>query len=84
MLTPDQKDVTMPSSNDHAPLLSVEEAATLLGQSRSSLYRSIHKGDLPLPLIRMSGRWRIPRRSVERLINGETGKSDVSPTGVES
>lgn len=53
------------------PLLSVEEAAELLGHSRSSLYRSIHKGDLPLPLLRISGRWRIPRRAVERLVAGE-------------
>jgi excisionase family DNA binding protein len=59
------------ASRANAPLLSVEEAAELLGQSRSSLYRSIHKGDLPLPLVRMSGRWRIPRRAVERLVAGE-------------
>ena len=52
------------------PLLSVEETAVLLGQSRSSLYRSIEKGDLPLPAFRISGRWRIPRRAVERLLDG--------------
>jgi excisionase family DNA binding protein len=51
--------------------LSVEEAAELLGQSRSSLYRAITKGDLPLPMFRMSGRIRIPRRAVERLIEGD-------------
>lgn len=55
----------------HKPLLSVEEAAILLGQSRSSLYRSIEKGDLPLPAFKLSGRWRIPRRAVERLLEGE-------------
>ena len=52
-------------------LLSVDEAAILLGTSHSSLYRAIKNGDLPLPLYRMSGRWRIPRRAVERLLDGE-------------
>jgi len=51
--------------------LSVEETAEMLGQSRSSLCRSIHKGDLPLPLLRIAGRWRIPRRAVERLVDGD-------------
>ncbi len=53
------------------PLLSIEEAAVLLGLSRSALYRSVEKHDLPLPLFRISGRWRIPRRAVERLLDGE-------------
>jgi hypothetical protein len=39
-----------------SPLVSVEEAAELPGYSRLSLYRSIHKGDLPLPLIRIASR----------------------------
>ncbi len=58
-------------ADPRSPLLSVAEAADLLGHSRSSLYRSIHKGDLPLPLLRISGRWRIPRRAVERLLDGD-------------
>jgi excisionase family DNA binding protein len=53
------------------PLLSVEETAILLGQSRSSIYRAIDKGDLPLPVVKISGRWRVPRRAVERLLEGE-------------
>jgi excisionase family DNA binding protein len=40
----------------HKPLLTVEEAAVLLGRSRSSLYRAIDRGDLPLPVYRMAGR----------------------------
>ena len=55
----------------HKPLLSVEEAADLLGRSRSSLYRSINRGDLPLPLYRISGRYCIPRRAVERFLDGD-------------
>ena len=53
------------------PLISVEEAAELLGQSRSSLYRSIARGDLPLPLVKINGRNRIPRVAVDRLAAGE-------------
>ncbi|MGH9069148.1 MAG: helix-turn-helix domain-containing protein [Acidimicrobiales bacterium] len=64
------------------PLLSVEEAAILLGQSRSSIYRSIARGDLPLPVFTINGRWRIPRRAVERLVAGEVDGPDRVATGV--
>lgn len=53
------------------PLVSIDEAAVLLGASRSSVYRSIERGDLPLPVFRINGRLRIARRAVERLIAGE-------------
>lgn len=53
------------------PLLSVEQTAILLGESRSAVYRSIEKGDFPLPVFRINGRVRIPRRAVERLIDGD-------------
>ncbi len=52
------------------PLLSVEEAAVLLGMSRDTLYRSIQRGDFPLPYFRINGRIRIPRRAVMRMIEG--------------
>ncbi|MHB1783856.1 MAG: helix-turn-helix domain-containing protein [Acidimicrobiales bacterium] len=61
---------TVRPSLAHKPLLSVEEVAILLGQSLSSLYRSIERGDLPLPVFKLSGRWRVPRRAVERLLEG--------------
>jgi excisionase family DNA binding protein len=63
------------------PLISVEQAAELLGQSRSSVYRAIAKGELPLPLLRIGGRYRIPRISVERLVDGQmTSKRSVEST----
>ena len=58
-------------SRPTGPLVSVDEAAVLLGASRSSVYRSIERGDLPLPVFRINGRLRIARRAVERLIAGE-------------
>ncbi len=62
---------TRDASLARKPLLSVGEVAVLLGQSRSSLYRAIEKGDLPVPVFKLAGRWRVPRRAVERLIDGE-------------
>ncbi len=53
------------------PLVSVEEAGLVLGLSRATMYRSIRKGDLPVPLLRISGRWRIPRRALERLVESD-------------
>ena len=53
------------------PLLSVEETAILLGETRSTLYRAVKAGTLPLPMFRIGSRIRIPRSAVERLIAGE-------------
>jgi predicted DNA-binding transcriptional regulator AlpA len=51
--------------------LSVREVAAMLGRSHSSLYRSIGKGRFPLPIITIGSCWRVPRRAVELLIDGE-------------
>jgi excisionase family DNA binding protein len=59
-----------PTSNSPKPLLSVEEVAVMLGETRSTLYRAIKAGDFPLPIFRIGRRIRIPRRSVERLLSG--------------
>src|ERR1035438_6035687 len=70
------------------PLLSVDDAAVLLGQSRSSIYRAIGRGDLPVPVFTINGRIRIARRSVERLLAGElplTAREEgVDETGAQS
>lgn len=60
------------------PLLSVEQTAALLGESRSAIYRSIERGDFPIPVFRINGRLRIARRSVERLLEGELPLPDVA------
>ncbi|MGH9079689.1 MAG: helix-turn-helix domain-containing protein [Acidimicrobiales bacterium] len=52
------------------PLLSVEEASVLLGETRSTMYRAVKAGTLPLPVILIGSRIRIPRAAVERLIEG--------------
>lgn len=58
-----------------AALLSVEEAAALLGVARDTVYRAIRAGTLPLPVYVIGKRMRIPRRAIERLFEGEV---DVS------
>lgn len=72
----------MPSKNERhrRPLLSVEEAAELLGQSRSSLYRAIERGDLPFPVFTINGRYRIALRSVELVIAGDLGGTNPAGT----
>ena len=51
--------------------LSIEEVAALLGEHRSTCYRSIERGDFPVPVVTINGRLRVPRRAVERLIADE-------------
>jgi excisionase family DNA binding protein len=43
------------------PLLSVEETAILLGETRSTLYRAVKARTIPLPAIWISERFRIHR-----------------------
>lgn len=61
-----------------APLVSVEEAAEILGQSRSSLYRAIERDDVPVPVFTINGRYRIARRSLERLVAGDVNGADAA------
>jgi excisionase family DNA binding protein len=50
--------------------LSIEEASVLLGISRATLYRSVQRGDFPVRVVHINGRLRVPRRSLERLMDG--------------
>lgn len=52
------------------PLLSIEETAILLGENRATCYRAVKSGNFPLPVWRIGGRLRVPRRAVERLLDG--------------
>jgi excisionase family DNA binding protein len=51
-------------------LMSVEEAAKLLGTSRATLYRAIKRGEMPLPLFTIGRRLRTPQAAVERSSRG--------------
>jgi excisionase family DNA binding protein len=58
------------------PLLSVAEAAVMLDIDRSTAYRAIQRGELPLSVHRIGGRLRIPRLAVERLLEFEGADPD--------
>lgn len=60
------------------PLLSVKEAALLLGLSRSSVYRSIQRGDFPIPVHRINGRIHIPHHALELLVRGLTSTAELA------
>lgn len=51
-------------------LLSVEEAAALLGVTRDTIYRAIKAKTLPVPVYVIGRRMRIPRLAIERLLEG--------------
>jgi excisionase family DNA binding protein len=53
------------------PLLTVTQAAVLLGTDRSTLYKAIGDNRFPLPVIRLNRQILIPRAALDRLISGE-------------
>jgi excisionase family DNA binding protein len=54
-----------------AETVSVNVAAARLGIDRLTLYAAIRRGEAPLPVIRIGRRILIPRRALERLLDGE-------------
>ena len=66
-------------------LLSVREAAWLLGIGKSTLYRAIESGNCPLPCVVLGKQIRIARVAVERLLAGDplvgcsVGVSETEP-----
>ena len=61
----------LPMRSSGAQLLSVEETALVLGIGRSTLYRAVQAGKVPFPVHRIGGVWYVPRRSLERFLDGE-------------
>jgi len=47
----------------------VEQAAEVLGLSRSSMYEAVRSGSVPA--IRVGGRWLISKVQLERFLSGE-------------
>jgi excisionase family DNA binding protein len=67
------------AANDEKPprlTLSVDEAAQLLGLSRTSAYEAVHRGELPA--IRVGRRLLVPRSRLNALLDGaDTGIREV-------
>jgi excisionase family DNA binding protein len=51
-------------------LLTVGQAAKLLGVGRSTLYDGIRSGESDVPVLRVGKQWRVPLAAVERIVAG--------------
>lgn len=58
-------------------VLSVEEAAELLGLSRGAAYSGVRSGDIPA--VRVGRRWLVPRARLLELLNGHTPERKENP-----
>ena len=54
-----------------AQLLNLEETALVLGIGRSTIYRAVRDGKVPFPVHRIGGTWYVPKRALERFLDGE-------------
>lgn len=54
-----------------AQLLSLEQTALVLGIGRSTIYRAVRDGKVPFPVHRIGGKWYVPKRALERFLDGE-------------
>jgi|HubBroStandDraft_6_1064221.scaffolds.fasta_scaffold58280_1 excisionase family DNA binding protein len=61
-------------------LLNLEDTATVLGIGRSTIYRAVRDGKVPFPVHRIGGKWYVPKRSLERFLDGE---ADHQPSSEE-
>ena len=61
------------------PLLTISEVADLIGVHRSTLYRTIGRASLPLPVVRVGATMRVPRAAVERMLSGDVVSPGLRP-----
>ena len=55
------------------PLVTIEQAAVLLGLGRSTLYRAVDAGRVPFAVHRIGGVRYVSRASIRRLLEGAPG-----------
>jgi excisionase family DNA binding protein len=65
-----------------AQLLSLEDTALVLGIGRSTIYRAVRDGNVPFPVHRIGGKWYVPKRALQRFLDGEeqVPEEDVADT----
>jgi len=56
----------MPQADTTAAVLTVSETAALLRMNRNSVYRALHRGELPS--VKVGRRLLVPRAALERLL----------------
>jgi excisionase family DNA binding protein len=62
-------------------LLTIPQLASMVGLHASTLYRSLDRGEFPLPLIKLGGRIRVSRAAAERLIQGAAPPVPITTVG---
>jgi excisionase family DNA binding protein len=62
-------------------VLTVPEAATVLGMHETTIYRQLADGTFPLPVRKIGGRWKISRYQLDRFLSGDDLPA-ISPLGV--
>ena len=65
-----------PMQNEKRLVLTVTEAATALGISRTHAYELVARGELPS--LRLGRRIVVPRRGLERLLDGDADGSNAA------
>jgi len=60
-----------------AQLLSLEQTALVLGIGRSTIYRAVRDGRVPFPVHRIGGTWYVPKRALERFLDGEGNDAEA-------
>jgi excisionase family DNA binding protein len=61
-----------------AQLLNLEDTALVLGIGRSTIYRAVRDGKVPFAVHRIGGKWYVPRRALERFLDGEVDQQPSS------
>jgi excisionase family DNA binding protein len=64
-------------SSRSAQLLNLEETALILGIGRSTIYRAVRDGKVPFPVHRIGERWYVPKRALERFLDGEGNDAEA-------
>jgi excisionase family DNA binding protein len=67
-----------PMRSTSAQLFNLEETALVLGIGRSTIYRAVRDGKVPFPVHRIGGKWYVPRRALERFLDGEVNQQPSS------
>ena len=65
-------------SSRSAQLLNLEETALILGIGRSTIYRAVRDGKVPFPVHRIGDRWYVPKRALQRFLDGEADEGALS------
>jgi predicted DNA-binding transcriptional regulator AlpA len=63
--------MSAPAEQAERETFTIDEVATKLGLSRSYAYLLAGRDALPVPVLRVGGRLLVPRRPLERLLDGE-------------